>query len=175
MQELARWLNPAAASPSAPRETVAALDAFGPSLMPRTATLHGVAMGLGMLGARATTGVVEKLTRLAVPADASLPSQLVARAVIGGAGACDKRHAVPQRLAGPSQHILLLGIAQIVDIASVHIDGVHQAGAMSRSHMFLKGLDGYTAVSLVRQQCRRDALHFAAKLSPFNQRFDRHS
>ena len=79
MQELARWLNPAAASPSAPRETVAALDAFGPSLMPRTATLHGVAMGLGMLGARATTGVVEKLTRLAVPADASLPAQLVAR------------------------------------------------------------------------------------------------
>jgi uncharacterized membrane protein len=95
MQELARWLNPAAASPSAPRETVAALDAFGPSLMPRTATLHGVAMGLGMLGARATTGVVEKLTRLAVPADASLPAQLVARAVIGGAGAA--LAAVPER------------------------------------------------------------------------------
>ena len=95
MQELARWLNPAAASPSAPRETVAALDAFGPSLMPRTATLHGVAMGLGVLGARATTGVVEKLTRLAVPADASLPAQLVARAVIGGAGAA--LAAVPER------------------------------------------------------------------------------
>ncbi len=30
MQELARWLNPVAASPAAPRETVAALDAFGP-------------------------------------------------------------------------------------------------------------------------------------------------
>ena len=87
VQELARWLNPVAASPAAPRETVAALDAFGPSLMPRNARLHGVAMGLGMLGARATTGVVEKLTRLAVPADAPLPAQLVARAVIGGAGA----------------------------------------------------------------------------------------
>jgi hypothetical protein len=74
VEELARWLNPVAASPAASRETVAALDAFGPSLMPRTARLHGVAMGLGMLGARATTGVVEKLTRLAVPADASLPA-----------------------------------------------------------------------------------------------------
>ncbi|HEV2922139.1 MAG TPA: hypothetical protein VG673_23305, partial [Actinomycetota bacterium] len=36
LQELARWLNPMAASPAAPRETVAALEAFGPSLMPRT-------------------------------------------------------------------------------------------------------------------------------------------
>src|SRR5215218_7780744 len=92
LHELARWLNPVAASPAAPRETVAALEAFGPSLMPRTTRLHGVAMGLGVLGARATTGVVEKLTRLAVPADAPLPAQLAARAVIGGAGA-----ALPER------------------------------------------------------------------------------
>ena len=56
VRELAGWLNPVAVSPAAPRETVAAVDACGPSLMPRsTATLHGVAMGLGMLGARATT------------------------------------------------------------------------------------------------------------------------
>jgi hypothetical protein len=67
VQELASRVNPVAASPAAPREAVAALDAFGPSLMPRTARLHGVAMGLGILGARATTGVVEKLTRMAVP------------------------------------------------------------------------------------------------------------
>jgi uncharacterized membrane protein len=92
---LARRLNPVAASPAAPREAVAALDAFGPSLMPRTARLHGVAMGLGVLGARATTGVVEKLTRLAVPADAPLPAQLVARAVIGGTGMA--LAAVPER------------------------------------------------------------------------------
>jgi uncharacterized membrane protein len=95
LQELARQVNPVVASPAAPREAVAALDAFGPSLMPRTARLHGVAMGLGVLGARATTGVVEKLTRLAVPADARLPAQLAARAVIGGAGAA--LAAVPER------------------------------------------------------------------------------
>jgi hypothetical protein len=95
VEELARWLNPVAASPAAPRETVAALDAFGPSLMPRTARLHGVAMGLGMLGARATTGVVEKLTRLAVPADASLPAQLAARVVIGGAARSTKLWPTP--------------------------------------------------------------------------------
>jgi uncharacterized membrane protein len=95
VRRLTSWLNPVAASPAAPREALAALDAFGPSLMPRTARLRGVAMGLGVLGARATTGVVEKLTRGVVPADAPLPAQLAARAVIGGAGAA--LAAVPER------------------------------------------------------------------------------
>src|SRR5215216_7678696 len=119
LQELARWLNPVAASPAAPRETVAALEAFGPSLMPRTARLHGVAMGLGVLGARATTGVVEKLTRLAVPADAPLPAQLVARAVIGGAGAA--LAAVPER------HCQRLWMASLRSIGQLLRDGA--AGA----------------------------------------------
>jgi uncharacterized membrane protein len=119
MQELARWLNPVAASPAAPRETVAALDAFGPSLMPRTPRLHGVAMGLGMLGARATTGVVERLTRLAVPADAPLPAQLMARAVIGGAGAA--LAAVPER------HCRKLWVASLRSTGQLLRDGA--AGA----------------------------------------------
>jgi uncharacterized membrane protein len=58
-RRLARWQNPVVASPAAPLESVAALDALGPSLMPRTSTLQGVSMGLSVLGARATTGVVE--------------------------------------------------------------------------------------------------------------------
>jgi uncharacterized membrane protein len=95
VQELASRVNPVAASPAAPREAVAALDAFGPSLMPRTARLHGVAMGLGILGARATTGVVEMVTRMAVPANAPLAPRLLARAVIGGAGMA--LAAVPER------------------------------------------------------------------------------
>jgi uncharacterized membrane protein len=124
-QELARWLNPVAASPAAPRETVAALDAVGPSLMPRTARLHGVAMGLGMLGARATTGAVEKLTRLAVPADAPLPAQLVARAVIGGAGLV--LAAVPER------HCHRLWVASLRSTGQLLRDGaagaaVHDVG-----------------------------------------------
>jgi uncharacterized membrane protein len=125
VQELARWLNPLAASPAAPRETVAALDAFGPSLMPRTARLHGVAMGLGMLGARATTGAVEKLTRLAVPAAAPLRAQLVARAVIGGAGAA--LAAVPER------HCHRLWVASLRSTGQLLRDGaagaaVHDVG-----------------------------------------------
>jgi uncharacterized membrane protein len=121
VQELASRVNPVAASPAAPREAVAALDAFGPSLMPRTARLHGVAMGLGMLGARATTGVVEKLTRLAVPADAPLPAQLVARAVIGGAGAA--LAAVPER------HCQRLWVASLRSTGQLLRDGAAGAAA----------------------------------------------
>jgi hypothetical protein len=76
-RRLARAMNPLVASPSAPRETVAALDALGPSLMPRTSRLQGLAMGLCVLGARATSGVAEMLTRTVAPADAPLPRQLV--------------------------------------------------------------------------------------------------
>jgi len=74
---------------------VAALDTWGPSLMPRSAQARGVAMGLGIVGTRATSGVAEKLTRMAAPADAPLRRQLVAWAVVGGAGAA--LAAVPER------------------------------------------------------------------------------
>jgi uncharacterized membrane protein len=83
---LARWLNPVVASPAAPLETFAALDALGPSLMPRTSMLQGVAMGLSVLGARASTGAAERLTRVVVPADAPIGRQLATRALIGAGG-----------------------------------------------------------------------------------------
>jgi uncharacterized membrane protein len=83
------------ASPTAPQETVAVVDALGPSLAPRTARLQGVTMGLSVLGTRATTGVADRLTRMAVSADAPPSAQFAARALIGGAGAA--LAAVPER------------------------------------------------------------------------------
>ena len=94
-QRLAGWLNPVVASPASPLESAAALDALGPSLMPRTSRLQGISIGLSVLAARATTGVAEKLTRMAVPADAPLGRQLAVRATIGGTGAA--LAALPQR------------------------------------------------------------------------------
>src|SRR5215207_1711558 len=94
-RRLAAALSPVAVSPAAPRETMAVLEAFGPSLMPRSARARGVAMGLGILGTRATSGVAEKLTRMAARPDAPLPRQLLAWAVIGGAGAA--LAALPER------------------------------------------------------------------------------
>src|SRR4030095_13725938 len=78
-RRLAGLLNPVVASPAAPLETFAALDALGPSLMPRTSRVQGVAVGLSVLGARAHTGAAERLTSLAVPAEAPLRRQLVGR------------------------------------------------------------------------------------------------
>src|SRR4029453_3865701 len=78
--------NPVVSSSAAPLEMFAALDAIGPSLMPRTSRLQGVAMGLSVLGARATTGAAERLTGLAVPAGAPLTRQLSVRAAIGAGG-----------------------------------------------------------------------------------------
>jgi uncharacterized membrane protein len=85
-RRLAGWLNPVVASPAAPLEAFAALDALGPSLMPRTSRLQGIAMGLSALGARATTGAAERLTSLVVPAEAPLGRQLATRALVGAGG-----------------------------------------------------------------------------------------
>jgi uncharacterized membrane protein len=85
-RRLAGWLNPVVSSPAAPLETFAALDAVGPSLMPRTSRLQGIAMGLGTLGARATTGAAERLTNMVVPAEAPLGRRLATRALIGAGG-----------------------------------------------------------------------------------------
>jgi uncharacterized membrane protein len=94
-RRLAGWLNPVIASPAAPLETFAALDALGPSLMPRTSRLQGVSMGLSVLGARATAGAAERLARAAVPAEAPLSRRLVTRALIGAGGTA--LAALPQR------------------------------------------------------------------------------
>jgi len=45
VRRLAGWQNPVVASPAAQPEMVAALDALGPSLGPRTSVLESVSMG----------------------------------------------------------------------------------------------------------------------------------
>jgi uncharacterized membrane protein len=86
-RRIARWLNPVVSSAAAPLESLVALEALGPSLMPRTSRLQGMAVGFSVLAARATTATAERLTRAAVPADAPLARQLGTRALLGGAGA----------------------------------------------------------------------------------------
>jgi uncharacterized membrane protein len=86
-RRLARWLNPAVSSSAAPLESIVALEALGPSLMPRTSRLQGMAVGFSVLAARATTAAAERLTRAVVPAEAPLARELGTRALLGGAGA----------------------------------------------------------------------------------------
>jgi uncharacterized membrane protein len=57
--------------------------------------LQGVSMGLSVLGARASAGAVERLTRAVVPAGAPLGRRLVTRALIGAGGSA--LAALPER------------------------------------------------------------------------------
>jgi uncharacterized membrane protein len=93
--EAARWINPVASGPSAPLETVAYLDSFGVSLMPRTSRLQGVASGLAVLGARSATGVVDLAMRRFVPPSARLSRKLAGRAIVGGIAGVIGAMAVP--------------------------------------------------------------------------------
>jgi hypothetical protein len=82
-------------------------------------------MGLGILGARATSGVAERITRRLAPADAPLPAQLAAWAVVGGAGAA--------LAAVPEQHCQKVWVASLQSTGLLLRDGaaggvVHDVG-----------------------------------------------
>ncbi len=80
------WLNPITGSPSAALETSAWLDAFSPSLMPRTSLLQGVAAGLGVLAARGVGTAVDGALRQMQPAGAGLGRHLAVRGLAGALG-----------------------------------------------------------------------------------------
>lgn len=80
------WLNPVTGSPTAAFETAAWLDAFGPSLMPRTSRLQGLAAGIVVLAARGVGTSVDGLVRRVEPSDSSLRRRLATRGLAGMAG-----------------------------------------------------------------------------------------
>ena len=82
-----RFLNPITATPASPLETIAYLESYGTSLMPRPSALQGVASGLAVLGARSATALVDGGMNRIVPGDAALPARLAGRAAIGGVAA----------------------------------------------------------------------------------------
>jgi len=84
-------LNPLVSGPGAPLETIAGLDAFGPSLMPRSSVHQGVAAGLALLAARASATAVEHGTRRLLSPRAGLGPRLAARAIVGGAAFAARR------------------------------------------------------------------------------------
>lgn len=81
-----RWANPITSSPSAPLETVALIDSFGPSLMPHSSTHQGAIAGLSVLSARAAMSIVESVTRTIVNEDDPLSHRLAMRAFLSGVG-----------------------------------------------------------------------------------------
>lgn len=89
--ELANRLNPVTSGPSAPLQTGAALDSFGPSLMPRSSLHQGIAGGLAVLIARVIGLGVDAMARKVAPGRSPLALRIGVRAAIAGAGAALSR------------------------------------------------------------------------------------
>jgi uncharacterized membrane protein len=85
--KLANRLNPVTSGPAAPLQTGAALDSFGPSLMPRSSLHQGIAGGLAVLSARAVGVSIDAVARKVAPDTSPLAWRIGARAVIAGGGA----------------------------------------------------------------------------------------
>jgi len=80
------WANPITSSASAPLETVAFIDSFGPSLMPHSSMHQGMIAGMSVLAARGTMAMVESLTGTIVNKGDPLTHRLLMRVFLGGVG-----------------------------------------------------------------------------------------
>ena len=85
-----------------------------------------------------------------------------------------KRNPFAESLPRPVQHFFFFCIAQVIDVARVHVDGVRQPGPMGAGEQFRKNVDGNSAVWLVRQQSGGHALHFAARFLALQQILNGH-
>src|SRR5829696_133561 len=156
-RRLAGWLNPVLASPAAPAESLAAVNARAPSLMPRTARLDGIVIGCSVLGARAVTSAVESFARTAAPADATLRRQLLVRGLIGVGGAALAR--IPER---DGQHLSIAAARSAGVLVQAGAAGgvVHEVGRWlqqrhPRRHPVRQAVVGAASATLLLYQARR--------------------
>ena len=85
--KLADRLNPITSGPAAPMKAGAALDAYGPSLMPRSSMHQGIAAGLAVLVAEAIGLAVNAGIRRVAPDSSPLAWRIGARAAVAAGGA----------------------------------------------------------------------------------------
>ena len=168
-RRLAGWLNPVLASPAAPAESLAAVNALAPSLMPRTARLDGIVIGCSVLGVRAVTSAVESLARAAAPADASLRRQLLVRGLIGVAGTALAR--IPER---DGQHVAIAAARSAGVLVRAGAAGgvVHEVARWLQQrdpgrHPVRQAVVGAASATLLLDRTlRRRPQHLAARPAP---------
>lgn len=78
--------NPITRDPAAPLKTVAMVESFGPSLMPRASMHQGMAAGLAVLVAEATGKGVDAAIRRVLPTGSPLLWRIGARVVVASVG-----------------------------------------------------------------------------------------
>ncbi len=80
-----QYVNPVGGNPTATVEAFAALESFGPSLMPRSSVHQGVVTGLAVLGARIAGRWNQRILDEVMPANASLSGRLAIRGAVAAA------------------------------------------------------------------------------------------
>ena len=93
------WNNPLTGTPSAPLESVAVVNAYSPSLMPRASAHQGIAAGLSVLAARAVGATTDLVVDKTVGSDAPFVLRMGVRAAIGAAAVAAWR--IPQQDSEP--------------------------------------------------------------------------
>ncbi len=96
----ADWLNPVTSDPAAPLKTLSFIDAFGPSLMPRSSVHQGLAAGASVLIAELVGRATEAGVQRAIPDDAGFVQRMGVRALVTGAGFGLTK--IPQRRGEPT-------------------------------------------------------------------------
>src|SRR5258708_30253448 len=88
---------------------------------------------------------------------------------------CHKRNPFSESLPRPCQHFFLFRITQVIHVAGVHVDGIHQPGSMCGSQLSRKRVDSDPTVCLVRQQGGGNPLHLASRFLTLDQLVNCHS
>ncbi|MEN8239604.1 MAG: alpha/beta-hydrolase family protein [Actinomycetota bacterium] len=83
---LANRFNPVVSDPAAPLKTIAFVDAFTPSLMPRASMHQGMAAGMSALAANVVGIGLDSAVRLVVPATSPYTARVGARAAVALGG-----------------------------------------------------------------------------------------
>jgi hypothetical protein len=110
-------LNPITSGPAGPLKASAALDSFGPSLMPRTSIHQGIAAGLTVLAAEAIGLSVDVLARSVAPKGSPLAWRVGSRAVIAAGGAALAR--IQETDDEATSKAMLRSAGQVVSVAAI--------------------------------------------------------
>jgi uncharacterized membrane protein len=143
-------LNPITSGPAGPLKASAALDAFGPSLMPRSSVHQGIAAGLAVLAAGAVGNSVDILARRVAPESSPLAWRIGARAVLaaGGAALAGTRETEEE----PTTRAALRSAGRLMSVAA--LGGIiHEAGEEAQNKAdtplvpIVTGLGGFAYVA----------------------------
>src|SRR5699024_1617108 len=86
---------------------------------------------------------------------------------------CNEWNVLTQCIACPIEDVMLLAIAQEIDIASIHVEGIHQTSLMCCLKVTLKSFDSDLQICIVGKKSCCDALYFSARAETLTKSLNR--